>query len=55
MFTRKKKRVQPTRLSKENTLTDNEMKKTMGSGNGQVRYVADEFIQSRILKERGKL
>lgn len=53
MFTKKKKKFNPAKLKEENRLTEEELKGAMGSGNAQVRYVADEFIQSRILKGRG--
>lgn len=53
MFGKKKKKFSTANLKKENVLTEVELKGAMGSGNGQVRYVADEFIQSRILKGRG--
>lgn len=33
-------------------LGDDEMKKVFGSGNSQVRYISDEYIQARILKMR---
>lgn len=52
MFVKKKEKLRPAKLKKENMLTEAELKETMGSGNAQVRYVADEFIQSRILKGR---
>lgn len=31
-------------------LNESEMKKVIGSGNSQVRYISDEYIQARILK-----
>ena len=31
-------------------LSEEEMKKVFGSGNSQVRYISDEYIQARILK-----
>lgn len=49
----KKKKFNPVNLKKEHKLTEAELKGTMGSGNGQIRYVSDEFIQARILKGRG--
>lgn len=33
-------------------LNEDEMKKVFGSGNSQVRYISDEYIQARILKMR---
>lgn len=50
MFGKRKKKVTSTQLKKENILTEIELKEVMGSGNGQVRYVSDEFIQAKILK-----
>lgn len=31
-------------------LQEEEMKKVIGSGNSQVRYISDEYIQAKILK-----
>lgn len=31
-------------------LSEDEMKKVIGSGNTQVRYISDEYIQAKILK-----
>ncbi len=31
-------------------LSEDEMKKVFGSGNSQVRYISDEYIQGKILK-----
>ena len=53
MFGKKKKKFSTAKLRKENLLTDVELKEAMGSGNGQVRFIANEFIQSRVLKGRG--
>jgi len=33
-------------------LDENTMKKIFGSGNSQVRYISDEYIQAKILKMR---
>ena len=54
MFLKKKKKTPSLNLKRGNMLTDEELKATMGSGNGSIRYVSDEFIQSRILKGRGR-
>lgn len=35
-------------------LKEDEMKKVFGSGNSQVRYIPDEFLQAKIIKERIK-
>ena len=31
---------------------ENAMKRVFGSGNSQVRYISDEYIQAKILKMR---
>lgn len=49
MFAKKKKKIAPIKLENEKRMSDFEMKQAMGSGNSQVRYIPDEFIQSRIL------
>lgn len=36
--------------SKCEKLSEDEMKKVFGSGNSQVRYISDEYIQAKILK-----
>ncbi|GAA6262999.1 hypothetical protein [Mediterraneibacter gnavus] len=33
-------------------LDENAMKRVFGSGNSQVRYISDEYIQAKILKMR---
>lgn len=32
-------------------MTSNEMQHIYGSGNSQVRYISDEYIQAKILRE----
>lgn len=34
-------------------LEDNAMKQIYGSGNRQVRFLPDEYVQAKILSERG--
>lgn len=34
-------------------LEDNTMKQIYGSGNRQVRFLPDEYVQAKILSERG--
>lgn len=33
-------------------LNESEMKQVFGSGNSQVRYIPDEYLQAKIIKER---
>lgn len=33
-------------------LDEDDMKKVFGSGNSQIRYISDEYIQAKILKMR---
>jgi len=48
----KKNKQIALKVRPENILEEKEMKKVVGSGNSQVRYIPDEYIQTRILSER---
>ncbi|MFQ9601906.1 MAG: hypothetical protein ACLR0O_00085 [Staphylococcus aureus] len=52
MKTRDKKRNLLVRNEKCLKLNEEELQKVIGSGNSQVRYISDEYIQARILKMR---
>lgn len=47
----RKVRQQQVKFSRGNVLEEGQMKKIIGSGNSQVRFIPDEYLQAKILKE----
>lgn len=41
------------KISPEQELSEKEMMQIYGSGNNPIRYISDEFIQTKILSEKG--
>lgn len=52
LWKNKNKNKNTVQTSNCEKLDENTMKKIFGSGNSQVRYISDEYIQAKILKMR---
>lgn len=47
----RKVKQRQVKFGRESMLKETEMKKIVGSGNSQVRFIPDEYLQAKILKE----
>lgn len=50
MFSKKRKKPPGVNVTRNQLLEEQALKQTHGSGNGQARYVPDEYVQARLLK-----
>lgn len=44
--------LKPLKIERGSILKENEMETIIGSGNSQVRFIPDEYLQAKILNER---
>ena len=49
----KKNKTFRLKVGKEDILKEEELNQIYGSGNSQIRYIPNEYIQAKILSERG--
>ncbi|SJZ41408.1 hypothetical protein SAMN02745116_00240 [Pilibacter termitis] len=49
---KKQREIRPIKLGKAALLNDEEMKSAYGSGNSQIRYIPNEYVQSKLLQDK---